>query len=50
MKIEILCKNWSGTGYDTYLISEGEAEIKYVGYTREEAIEAFDSYLDMCYR
>ena len=49
MKIEILCKNWSNTGYDTYLISEGKAEIKYVGYTKQEAIEAFNGYLDMCY-
>lgn len=45
MEIEILCKNWNGFGYDTMLISQGEAEIKYVGYTREEAIEAFKSYL-----
>ena len=45
MEIKILCENWNGFGYDTMLISQGEAEIKYVGYTREEAIEAFESYL-----
>ena len=41
MKIKIICKNWNGLGYDTMLISEGSKKVKFVGYTKDEAIKIF---------
>ena len=36
-----ICKNWNNTGYDTMTISKGNKKVKYVGFTKEEAIKLF---------
>jgi len=41
MKVKIVCKNWNNLGWDTMIISEGNKKVKYVGYTKEEAIKIF---------
>ena len=42
MKIKIIDKNYRGLGYDTMLISEGKRAVKYIGFTKAEAIKVFN--------
>jgi len=39
--IKIICKNWNNLGFDTMIISENNKKVKYVGYTKKEAIKLF---------
>ena len=41
MEIKIICKNWNNLGFDTMIISENNKKVKYVGYTKKEAIKLF---------